>query len=116
MKKNRLPAVVAVILILLIVIVCFVSQVIEKHSYSKERADLDSYFQNTADDDIAIILQDGMLDEKARLIDGKCYFDIDTVKKYLNSRFYADPSGELIYTLPTQIITTVYVQIAQIFD
>lgn len=108
MKKNRLPAVVAVILILLIVIVCFVSQVIEKHSYSKERADLDSYFQNTADDDIAIILQDGMLDEKARLIDGKCYFDIDTVKKYLNSRFYADPSGELIYTLPTQIITTVY--------
>ena len=108
MKKNRLPAVVAVILILLIVIVCFVSQVIEKHSYSKERADLDSYFQNTADDDIAIILQDGMLDEKARLIDGKCYFDIDTVKKYLNSRFYADPSGELIYTHPTQIITTVY--------
>ncbi|MBP8715610.1 MAG: SH3 domain-containing protein, partial [Lachnospiraceae bacterium] len=108
MKKNRLPAVIAVILILLIVIACFVSQVIEKHSYSKERADLDSYFQNTADDDIAIILQDGMLDEKARLIDGKCYFDIDTVKKYLNSRFYADPSGELIYTLPTQIITTVY--------
>lgn len=108
MKKNRLPAVIAVIMIFMIVVVCFISQYVGKHSYSKERADLDSYYQNTGSDDIAIILQDGMLDEKARLIDGRCYFDIDTVKKYLNSRFYADASGELIYTLPTQIVSASY--------
>lgn len=108
MRKKRLPAGIALILIVVIIAACFISQYVGKHSYSKERADLDSYFGDKDENDIAIILQSDMLDEKARLIDGRCYFDIDTVQKYLNSRFYADSSGELIYTLPTQIITAVY--------
>jgi spore germination protein YaaH len=110
MDKKRLPAVVAVIMIVIILGVCFVSQYIEKHSYSKEKADLNGYFGIQKDDEIAIVLQNGLLDEKARLIDGKCYFSLDTVKKYLNSRFYADKAGDgmLIYTTPTQVITAAY--------
>ena len=110
MNKKRLPALMAIILIIIIVGACFVSQYIEKHSYSKKNADLNAYFGIEKENDIAIILQDGIIDEKAELIDGRCYFSIDTVKKYLNSRFYADKTeqGGLIYTTPTQIISSAY--------
>lgn len=104
--KKLIPFLVALFLILLIGGVTVGKYLQEKYSYSKERADLEAYFQ-VQGDELAIILQDEMLPEKALLRDERVYFDLDTVHKYFNDVFYADVSeGLLLYTTPTQIRKT----------
>ncbi len=105
--KKIIPVLVAIVLIIVIAAAGFGVKLIEKYSYSKERADLTEYFELAQDDDIAIILQDGRIEERAKLWDGVCYFDLATVHKYFNDRFYEDKEeGLLIYTLPDAIVRT----------
>ena len=105
MKKRIIPVLVAIVLIMIIGGAAVGSMLIEKYSYSKERADLDEYF-GVSGDQLAIVLQDEIVDEKAILRNGTCYFDIDTVQKYFNEGFYVDyEEGLLIYTTATEIIS-----------
>lgn len=105
MKKKIIPVLLAIVLIFLIVGIAFGSKILEKYSYSKERADLNSYFDITADDEIAIVLQDEMIEEKAKLIDGVCYFDFATVEKYFTDRFYVNAEEKiLLFTTATDVI------------
>ena len=101
--KKAIPVLVALVLIIIIGGVALGSVLIEKYSYSDERADLDEYF-GVQGDQLAIILQDEMVGEKALLRDGRCYFDLDTVQKYFNEGFYVDwNEGLLLYTTATEI-------------
>lgn len=113
MKKKIIPVVIAIVLILVIGAVSFGGMIIDKYSYSKERADLNAYYQISSESDVAIILGNEMIEERAVLFDGVYYLDLATVHKYFNERFYVD-KGEnlLLYSLPTdtarvQIGTTV---------
>lgn len=55
-----------------------------------------------------IILQDEQIEEHAKLFDGMCYFDIATVHKYFNDRFYEDKSeNSLLYTTPDMVYANV---------
>lgn len=107
MKKKMIPALIAIVLIILIACVSFGAKILEKYSYSKEWADLNTYFGMKDAADTAIILQDELIEERARLLDGVYYIDLATVHKYFNERFYED-KGEnlLLYTLPADIIKT----------
>lgn len=106
MKKRILPVIIAIVLIIIILGVAFGKQIIEKYSYSKEVYDLTTYFENSSDSDVAIILQDTFMSERATLIDGTYYLDLETVLTYFNNRFYFDDTeGLLIYTLPLDMIT-----------
>ncbi len=108
MKKKILPVLIAIVLIIVIAGVTFGSVIIEKYSYTKERADLNTYFAISGDTDVAIVLQDEMIEERARLLDGFYYLDINTIHKYFNDRFYVDAGeGLLLYTLPDDIVKTV---------
>ena len=105
--KKAMPVLIAIILILIIGGVAFGPQLIEKYSYSNERADLFEYFHIVKEDEIAIVLQNELVPEKAVISGGVCYFDFDTVQKYFNNRFYIDEVEQLLlYTTPTQIIRT----------
>lgn len=105
--KKIIPALIAIVLIIVVAAAAFGSKLIEKYSYSKERADLTEYFGITGSDDVPIILQDGQIEEHARLWDGVCYFDLATVHKYFNDRFYEDKKENLLlYTLPDAVIST----------
>lgn len=104
MKKKIIPVLVAIILIILIGAGALGSMLFEKYSYSKERVNLDDYFEVTGDR-LAIILQDEKIEDTAIYRDGICYFNIDTVQSYLNEIFYVDKTeGLLLYTTPTDII------------
>ena len=106
MKKRILPVIIAIVLIIIILGAAFGKQIIEKYSYSKEVYDLTTYFENSSDSDVAIILQDTFMSERATLIDGTYYLDLETVLTYFNNRFYFDDTeGLLIYTLPLDMIT-----------
>ncbi len=105
--KKLIPAFVAIVLILLIVVAGLGMKIIEKYSYSDERADLDGYYNLQSGSEVAIVLQDEILEDKALLLDGTYYFALDTVHRYMNERFYED-RGEnlLLYTTPDDIIRT----------
>lgn len=105
--KKVIPVIVAIVLIIIVVIAGFGATLLEKYSYSDERANLEEYFEITSEDDVPIILQDERIEERARIWDGVCYFDFATVHKYFNDRFYEDKiEGLLIYTTPDTIIRT----------
>lgn len=105
MKKKIIPIVIAIVLIIIIGGVTFGSRILEKYSYSKERADLNAYYGITGSQEAAILLQDEIVEEKARISDGICYLDMATIHKYLNDRFYVDGGeGLLLYTLPEDIV------------
>ncbi|MGN1148420.1 MAG: glycosyl hydrolase family 18 protein [Lachnospiraceae bacterium] len=105
--KKAIPVLIAIVLIIIIGGVAFGSQIIEKYSYSHEEADLYEYFHMIREDEVPIILQDTLIEEKAVMEDGICYFDLATVHSYFNDRFYIDPVEQLVlYTTPTDIIRT----------
>ena len=105
--KKIIPALVAIVLIFVIVAASLGVKLAEKYSYSKERADLEEYYDLHDEEETAIVLQDEILEDKALLLDGNYYFSLDTVHQYLNERFYEDKGeGLLLYTTPTDIIRT----------
>ena len=105
--KKIIPVLIAIVLIIVVAAVGFGAKVIEKYSYSKERADLAEYFGIMGSNDVPIFLQDERIDEHAKIFDGVCYFDYATVHKYFNDRFYEDKKeGLLLYALPDVVVTT----------
>ncbi len=101
--KKVIPVLIALVLIVIIGAATAGSIVFEKYSYSKEQANLQEYFK-VQGDELAIILQDERIDEKAHLVNDTCYFDLDTVHKYFNDTFYVDKNeGLLLYALPTTV-------------
>ena len=105
--KKIIPVLVAIVLIIVVAAAGFGSIIIEKYSYSKERADLDEYFKVAGADDVPIILQDAQIEEHAKIWNNVCYFDFATVHLYFNDRFYEDKQeGLLLYALPDSIVRT----------
>lgn len=50
-----------------------------------------------------------MVEEKALLREDAVYFDIDTMKKYLNEGFYVDAAEQkLLYTTAQDTVATVF--------
>ena len=79
--------------------------VVQKYSLSDEKADLNSYYNLTADDQAALILDNTILEEKGRVADGTVYLDLAMAQKTINSRFYYDTqNGLLLYTLPDKTL------------
>ena len=102
MKKKILPVIVALFLIVLIGGIWLGGQLLNRYSYSREQADMDAYYQ-VSGEQAAIILQDEMVEEKAIVRNGICYFDLAAVHKYLNGIFYADLNENLLlYTTATE--------------
>ncbi len=91
----------AIVLIFVIIGAWAGLKLYEKYSYSKEMADLGEYFEAGAQDEVRIMLQDELIGERAKLIDGVCYMDLASVHKYLNERFYWDAKENLLlYAMP----------------
>lgn len=113
--KKMIPVIIAVVLILIIGAVAFGGGLIEKYSYGKEYADLDDYYGlengavGDADGELAIVLQDELIEERAAVIGGRVYFDYDVVRAYFNDGFYADRNEQkLLYTSATDTVQAVF--------
>lgn len=101
MKKKMMPVLVALGLIVLIVAAAGGVFLYQRYSYSREEADLKAYFGIGSPEEMAIVLNDGMTEEKGLWKDGHCYLTLDAVHELLNGRFYADDNEKLLlYTLP----------------
>ena len=107
MFAKAIPVVIAIVLIIAIVGIFYGETLIENVYYTSEREDLYQYFELVESDDVAMMMQDAHIDEKAKLIDGKCYFDMATVEKYFTDRFYINKDeGIVLYTTEKDIYKT----------
>lgn len=77
-----------------------------KYSPSKEMMDGNEYFGLSDDDSMAVIMNNELLEDKAKFIDGRVYLNVETVYQYINSRFYWDSTENLyLYVLPTELVS-----------
>lgn len=84
-------------------------KLLDRFSYSNEKQNLEEYYGLSEGDQgsVAIVLQNEKIDTQAKLIDGRCYMEIEDVQALLNERFYYDKNESLlIYTTPTQKIVS----------
>ena len=70
-------------------------EIVDRYSYSKERVDMDAYY-NVSGDNCAILFEDQQLEEYALVKDGLCYMKLEDVHTYLNPGFYFDPVEDLL--------------------
>ena len=110
-KRRRLnPRVVPVLfaMLLFILIGGFAAGrfLYQKYSPSKEMADLNEYFELSGDQDMAVIVNQENVGDKARFIDGKVYVHVDTVAEYIDDRYYWDATENLyLYALPKELVS-----------
>ena len=106
MKKKIVPILAASILILIVAGIGIANHYIEKYTPTDARVDAEVYFGIEKADDLAVVLQDKLIEDKGMVMDGVAYIRYTTIKEYLNDRFYWDArENVMIYTTPTDIIT-----------
>ncbi len=95
MKKKTVPILVALVLIVVVGAALVGSYLVERFSYSKERLDLATHL-DVEGQELAIVLQDDLLEEKALLRDGQCYFTLEQVGTMCSEVFYGDLQEQLL--------------------
>ena len=106
MKKKVIPVLAAIVLIIIVLLFILLGKFIEKYTPSKERMELSEYYGLASEEEVAIIINNEVLDVKGRLIGGNVYLSFQTVHDLLNSRFYLDSNeNKLLYTTATDLVT-----------
>lgn len=109
-KKRGIPPVaIALVIGLIMVVVFIIGKIIEKNTPSKTYVSEDDikqmYYLSGDDSEIAIVMQDAIVENKAYMQDGTVYLEYNFVKSNINSRFYWDNNENiLIYTTPDNVI------------
>lgn len=77
----------------------------KKYGPTKEQADLNQYYGIQNENQLAVIVNNDVLDAQGMISDGKAYVEYNIVRDYINERFYWDPKENImLYTLPNDII------------
>ena len=77
-----------------------------RYGPSKERADLDEYYGIKSENQLAVVVNNEILEPGGMLSDGKAYVEYSLVRDYINERFYWDPNeNTLLYTLPNDVVS-----------
>ena len=106
MDKKYKPIVAVVVLVILVAVLGLVSHVVMKYIPSGEKMDLNEYYGEMADGEIAIVLGTEKLDERG-LVDGdRVYLPLNVVNTYLNQRYYWDSANQqVLYATPSELTT-----------
>lgn len=105
-KKQVLPVLIIVGLIALVLLFIVGSKLIEKYTPTKERKELTEYYGITEDSQVAITLNNTVLENYGVMLDGHVYLDYKFVHDVLNSRFYWDANENiLLYTTSSDVIS-----------
>ena len=106
MDKKYKPIVAVVVLVILVAVLGIVSHVVVKYIPSGEKMDLNEYYGEMADGEIAIVLGTEKLDERG-LVDGdRVYLPLNVVNTYLNQRYYWDSANQqVLYATPSELTT-----------
>lgn len=100
-RRKRNLAFKMSILVLIVIGIVGGAFLLKRYSPSKEKADLKKYYGIEQDNQVAVIIDNQILEAKAAMFDGKPCLEYSLVRDYLNDRFYWDSNENiLLYTLP----------------
>lgn len=100
-RRKRNLAFKMSILVLIVIGIVGGAFLLKRYSPSKEKADLKKYYGIEQDNQVAVIIDNQILEAKVAMFDGKPYLEYSLVRDYLNDRFYWDSNENiLLYTLP----------------
>lgn len=103
-RKQLVPVLVAMLLVVLVAIAGIITGFIKKYTPSDARMDLADYY-HTSEDEVALILQDTISEEKGKIVDGEPYLPYSVITKELEGRFYWDEESEkMLYTTATDTL------------
>ena len=104
-RKRNLGIKIALLIILVIAAVVG-AFLWKRYSPSDEEYDRNAYFGIEKEGQLAITVDDQVVEPQGMILDGKAYIQYETVRDYINSRFYWDPNENvLLYTLPTDMVS-----------
>ena len=105
-NKRLLPVLAIAGLFVLVLTITLGVKFIQKYTPTKERFELTEYYGITDETQVAITLNNTVLDNYATTIGEHVYLDFHFVHDVLNSRFYWDVNENiLLYTTATDIIS-----------
>lgn len=104
MNKKYKPVIAVAVLVILVAILGTVTHVVMKYIPSSEKMDLNEYYGEMADGEIALVIGTEKLEERG-LVDGdRVYLPLDVVNTYLNQRYYWDSDNQqILYATPSEL-------------
>lgn len=104
MNKKYKPVIAVAALVILVAILGIVTHVVMKYIPSSEKMDLNEYYGEMADGEIALVIGTEKLEERG-LVDGdRVYLPLDVVNTYLNQRYYWDSANQqILYATPSEL-------------
>ena len=104
MDKKYKPIIAVVAMVILVAILGIVTHVVMKYIPSSEKMDLNEYYGELADGEIALVIGTEKLEERG-LVDGdRVYLPLDVVNTYLNQRYYWDSANQqILYATPSEL-------------
>lgn len=105
-QKNNHSVIIAAVFIVGVILIAGISLLVKKYSPSKERVNLNSYYNVQNEEDMAIVVDNQRLEDVAKNWEGHMYLEYQTVHDYLNERFYWDANENILrYVTPTDVIS-----------
>lgn len=104
MDKKYKSIIAVAVLVILVAILGIVTHVVMKYIPSSEKMDLNEYYGEMTDGEIALVIGTEKLEERG-LVDGdRVYLPLDVVNTYLNQRYYWDSANQqILYATPSEL-------------
>lgn len=104
MDKKYKSIIAVAVLVILVAILGIVTHVVMKYIPSSEKMDLNEYYGEMADGEIALVIGTEKMEERG-LVDGdRVYLPLDVVNTYLNQRYYWDSANQqILYATPSEL-------------
>ena len=103
-RQRSLLIKVCIFIILALVVLC--GTILKKYSPSDKKANRKEYYGITNEEQLAVIVNNQILEPKGKMIDGTLYLEYSAVRDYVNEGFYWDANENLLlYTLPNDMVS-----------
>ena len=104
MDKKYKPIIAVVAMVILVAILGLVTHVVMKYIPSSKKMDMNEYYGEMAEGEIALVIGTEKLEERG-LVDGdRVYLPLDVVNTYLNQRYYWDSDNQqILYATPSEL-------------
>lgn len=104
MDKKYKSIIAVAVLVILVAILGIVTHVVMKYIPSSEKMDLNEYYGEMADGEIALVIGTEKLEERGLVVGDRVYLPLDVVNTYLNQRYYWDSANQqMLYATPSEL-------------
>lgn len=104
MNKKYKPVIAVAVLVILVAILGIVTHVVMKYIPSSEKMDLNEYYGEMADGEIALVIGTEKMEERGLVVGDRVYLPLDVVNTYLNQRYYWDSANQqILYATPSEL-------------